>query len=140
MSEPLSLASQLNQVTQSFEPNKASKLVRIQTMFLAIGDELGVDESVLICWRGSYLLGEKVRAKTDSPVLLRSFDQTQALLPENEKAKPAFALAESWNSAWERDESDLVQSVRDELGTTVEEKYFAAFERAASKIQPLRTS
>jgi len=137
MREPAPLSSELNRVTREMDSKLEPRLIRIQTMLLAIGDELGVDETVLICWRGSFLLDEKIKSKSGTPAV-RLFEVFHSMLPEFEKAQPAFKIAENWNAAWERQEDDIVRAVRLEIGDSVEESMWLAFERAASKIQPIR--
>ncbi|QYK53700.1 MAG: hypothetical protein KF824_02135 [Fimbriimonadaceae bacterium] len=108
--------------------------MRIQTMVVTIGDELGITTNDLTLWRLLVIKQLGVDMMPSDP------DLKQYSNAYDEEFQMAFRISELWNSAWERDESDLVQAVRAELGSTIEEKYFMAFERAASKIHPLRTT
>lgn len=133
MSDQLELSRRCNVFTDRLKLSHGERLVRIQTMVVAIGDELAISKDDLTLWRLRTIMLLGVDLMHSDP------DLKQYTNAYNEEFQVAFRMSELWNSAWERDESDIIQAVRDELGLTIEEKYLAAFERAASKIHPLRT-
>lgn len=133
MHKSAEVVSVLNRLTQEMEPKIADQLIRKQTMVVAIGDELGLSVGQLTFWRASVLLDGKRDWHN------HMFRKWFGAMPEkSENFESAMLIAEVWNSAWERNESRLTESVKCDLQEKVDSHYLEAFERAASKIHPIR--
>lgn len=110
-------ADQLNAATRELEA-LCTQSARLQTMALAIAAELGCSREEMLSIRANILFG--------SPKLA------------SEKLPCCLSIAYRWNTAWERKEVDIIRAVRLEIGDSAEVSMWLAFERAASKIHPIR--
>jgi len=132
------VVSLLNRITQDMEPAVAARLIRKQTMVVAIGAELGFSSEQLVGWRGSVLLDAQSHKDAQKSQTSIFQDWLSSVLPDDKEVRPVLVIAETWNAVWERKEADIIKAVREELSLSIEEKYLAAFECAAGKIHPIR--
>ncbi len=116
-----------------------ARVDRLQSMVITMGQHLGVPTHSLVKWRTLVVHAETGLVLDDVTITESGLDPAWLMLEENEQIwfQQVVAVAESWNSAWERG-AEVGVEVEHDCGQIVGEAVRQAFEYAQSVIDPLK--
>ena len=115
-----------------------SRIDRLQSMVVCLGDRLEVGEEELWAWRSAIVAGEAGQTVDFKVIQAIGFEANWMIMAEERLFQMCCLVADAWNQCWEDEVDDSEGWVVDRVAALVEDRVVAAFRYAVEVILPIR--